>query len=125
MPGVLRYGPASARFWHLGRADFAAYLCMHDGAEEIGIRLLLVDELGLFRASLARFLASEPGFEVVECGSCSEALDILRSSKADAILSDFEIGGEPGDDFIAAARSAGFQGHFLIVADHPIFGNRL
>jgi two-component system, NarL family, nitrate/nitrite response regulator NarL len=92
---------------------------MNDGAETIGTRLLLVDELGLFRASLARFLASEPGLEVEECGSYGEALDVLRSSRADTILLDFEIGGEHGDDFVTAARGAGFQGHFLIVAGSP------
>ena len=92
---------------------------MSDGSEQIRTRLLLVDELGLFRASLARFLASEPDFEVVECGSCGEALDTLRGSQADTILLDFEIGGEHGDDFIAAARNAGFGGHFLILAGSP------
>ena len=43
------------------------------------IRILVVDELGLFRASLAHFLASEPDFEVVgECGTSAEALDLLK-----------------------------------------------
>ena len=43
------------------------------------IRILLVDELGLFRASLAHFLASEPDFDVVgECCTAAEALGLLR-----------------------------------------------
>ncbi len=37
---------------------------MSDQLQERRVRLVLVDELGLFRESLARFLASEPGFEV-------------------------------------------------------------
>ncbi len=92
---------------------------MNEDVAETGACLLLVDELGLFRASLARFLASEPGFEIVECGSYGEALEVLRNSKADTILLDFEIGGEHAEDFIAAVRTAGFQGHFLILAGSP------
>ena len=37
------------------------------------IRLLLVDDHALFRASVARLLQAEPGFEVVaDCSSCSD-----------------------------------------------------
>jgi len=80
-------------------------------------RLVLVDEISLFRASLAHFLASEPGFEVVgECGTCAEALEVLKSSAPDVVLLDFEIGAEQGADLIAASRRVEFQGHFLMVA---------
>jgi DNA-binding NarL/FixJ family response regulator len=79
------------------------------------IRLLLVDEFALFRGSLGRFLASEPGFEVVgECGTCEKALEILKSVPADVVLFDFDA--EFGEDFILAARQAGYEGRFLIVA---------
>lgn len=81
------------------------------------IRLVLLDELGLFRASLSRFLASQPGFEVAaECGSAAETLEILKNSAVDLVLLDFEIGAEHGNDFICAARQAGYKGRFLIVA---------
>ena len=81
------------------------------------IRLILLDELALFRASLGRYLASELGFDVVgQCGTCSEALETLKRTTADVILLDFEIGTEHGDDFISAARQLGYQGRFLIVA---------
>jgi DNA-binding NarL/FixJ family response regulator len=87
--------------------------------EEIGtnsIRLILLDNHALFRASLARFLALEHGFEVVgECGSPAEALGILRDSTVDVVLLDFYLGPEQGNDFIPAARKAGYQGRFLIV----------
>jgi len=80
-------------------------------------RLVLVDELGLFRTSLSQLLASEPGLEVVgACGTAAEALDILGGSAVDVVLLDFEIGTEQGSDFISAARQSGYQGRFLIVA---------
>src|SRR5580658_7358647 len=84
------------------------------------IRIVLVDQLGLFRASLARFLASEPDFEVVgECGTAAEALGLLKGSTPDVILLDFEVGAERGTDFMSAARQANYQGHFLILAGAP------
>lgn len=76
---------------------------------------MLLDEQALFRASLARFLASQPGFEVVgECGTSADALEILKASPVDVVLLDFDR--SRGDPFIPAARNAGYQGRFLIVA---------
>jgi two-component system nitrate/nitrite response regulator NarL len=86
------------------------------------IRLVLLDGYGLFRSSLARFLGSEPDLEVAgECGSFAEALGVLagemaKGSTVDLVLLDFDIGTEHGNDFISAAREAGYQGRFLIVA---------
>ncbi|MFZ0590564.1 MAG: response regulator transcription factor [Bryobacteraceae bacterium] len=93
---------------------------MSGQSQERRVRLVLVDELGLFRESLARFLASEPGFEVTgQCGTSADALELLKTSAADVILLDFEVGTEHGNDFISAARQANYQGHFLIVAGAP------
>jgi len=84
--------------------------------EQKPIRLALVDEHGLFRSSLARFLALEGGFEVVgEGGTATEALEILRHCTVDVVLLDFDICTEQGEDLIFAARQAGYQGRFLIV----------
>jgi DNA-binding NarL/FixJ family response regulator len=81
------------------------------------IRLILLDDQALFRASLGRLLASEPGFEVVgECGNSAEALQILSASPADVVLLDFGHVTEDGDGFMSVARRNGYQGHFLIVA---------
>jgi DNA-binding NarL/FixJ family response regulator len=86
-------------------------------ADENRIRLVVLDEHGLFRASLARLLASEGGFEVVgECGTSAEALEILNGSPADVILLDFDLSPEDVTDVMSAARKAGYQGRFLIVA---------
>jgi DNA-binding NarL/FixJ family response regulator len=90
------------------------------GPDAVNIRVLLIDALGLFRASLSRLLASESGFEVTgECGTASEALELLRhgpETEVDVILLDFDLGTEHVGDFIPAARSAGYQGRFLVVS---------
>jgi two-component system, NarL family, nitrate/nitrite response regulator NarL len=81
------------------------------------IRLVILDQLGLFRVSLGRLLASEQGFEVAgECATPAEALAILARVPIDLILLDFDVCTEHGGDFISAARAAGYQGRFLIVA---------
>lgn len=83
------------------------------------IRVLLIDALGLFRASLAHLLSSE-GFQVAgECGTSVEALAILNDPavpRIDIILLEFDLGTEHAADFIPAARNVGYQGHFFIVA---------
>ena len=90
---------------------------MHDQTNENRVRLVVLDNHGLFRASLARLLASVSGFEVVgECGTSAEALEMLNGSPVDVVLLDFDFGAEHANDLISAARKAGYRGRFLIVA---------
>ena len=90
---------------------------VHDQTDENRIRLVVLDDHGLFRASLAKLLASECGFEVVgECGTSAEALEMLNGSPVDVVLLDFDVGAEHSNDLISAARKAGYRGRFLIVA---------
>jgi len=90
---------------------------MHEQTQENRIRLVLVDDQALFRASLGRFLASQPGLEVAgECGTATEALEILKGSSVDVVLLDLDLRTERADDLISAARRAGYTGRFLIVA---------
>jgi two-component system nitrate/nitrite response regulator NarL len=90
---------------------------MNDQMQKSRIRLVLLDDCGLFRASLSRLLASEPDLEVAgECSTCAEALEILKESTVDLVLLDFDVGAELANDFIFAARQAGYQGRFLILA---------
>lgn len=85
--------------------------------QERQLRLVLLDDHALFRACLGHLLASEPDLEVVgECGTSAEALEILKASSVDVVLVDFNFGTEHGNDFITAARHAGYAGRFLIVA---------
>jgi DNA-binding NarL/FixJ family response regulator len=90
---------------------------MPEQTVENRIRLVLVDDQVLLRASLGRFLATQPGLELVgECGTAAEALEILNGSPVDIVLLDLYLRTERGDDLISAARSAGYKGRFLIVA---------
>jgi hypothetical protein len=89
---------------------------MSNNTQEHQLRLVLLDECGLFRASLGHLLTSENDLEVVgECGSSAEALEILKGSAVDVVLLDFNFGTEHVNDFISAARKAGYQGRFLVV----------
>jgi DNA-binding NarL/FixJ family response regulator len=70
--------------------------------EECRIRLVLVDEQVLLRASLSRFLATQPGFEVVgECATAAEALAILSGSSVDIVLMDLDRRTESRDEFVS------------------------
>jgi two-component system, NarL family, nitrate/nitrite response regulator NarL len=85
--------------------------------DEKHIRLLLIDDHTLFRESVARLLQSEPGFEVVaHCGSGTEAMHIMESSKdIDVVLLDLDLGQERGADFLDRLRDLRFGGKVLLV----------
>ena len=90
---------------------------MNQPPHENPIRLVLLDDQALFRASLARLLASEPGIDLVgECGNSAEALEMLSASPVDIVLLDFDHATVDGGGFMSAARRNGYQGRFLIVA---------
>lgn len=85
--------------------------------ERKSVRVLLVDDHALFRESVARFLNSEAGFDVVaHCGSGTEALKIIKSSSViDIILLDLDLGQETGVDFLDGLRNVKFTGKVLLV----------
>jgi two-component system nitrate/nitrite response regulator NarL len=86
------------------------------------LRLAILDDYGLFRASLARFLSAESDIEVAgDFGTSADALESLareagNGSPIDLVLLGFDVSPEHGNDFISAARQAGYQGRFLILA---------
>jgi two-component system nitrate/nitrite response regulator NarL len=80
------------------------------------IRILLIDDHALFRETVARFLGSEPGFQVVgECGSVDGALETLRRERVDIVLLDVDLGGLNGKHFMDRAKERGFGGQVLVV----------
>lgn len=92
-----------------------AMATMDQTTGESTIRVILLDALGLSRASLARFLAAA-GFEISgECATSGEVLDVLKRSAADVILLDFDLCADPGE-FISTARQAGYEGRFLAIS---------
>jgi two-component system, NarL family, nitrate/nitrite response regulator NarL len=79
-------------------------------------RLLLLDDHALFRESVSRLLAAEPGFEVVaHCGTIEEALQVIRRKSIDLVLLDFDLGEHDGREFLRLAREQGFAGKILVV----------
>jgi DNA-binding NarL/FixJ family response regulator len=91
---------------------------VNEQTQERQIRLLLLDNQALFRASLSHLLASQRGLQVVgECGSPEEALALLSASPVDVILLDPFHATEGGNGFMPAARRSGYQGRFLVVAE--------
>lgn len=77
------------------------------------IRLVLLDDHTLFRESLARFLGSERGFELVaQCSTTPEALKCLKDARVDVVLVDLSIAKE----FMDCARKARYRGRSLVVA---------
>ncbi|MDE3195947.1 MAG: response regulator transcription factor [Acidobacteriota bacterium] len=84
------------------------------------IRLLLLDDHCLFRASLSRFLSSVQGFEVAaEYATGAQAFETLSSNSVNVVLLDLDPDAGRGGEILSGARAAGFTGSFLIVADTP------
>jgi DNA-binding NarL/FixJ family response regulator len=80
------------------------------------IRLLLLDDHILFREGLRRLLLSETDFfTVAECGTPTEALEILKSSEVDLVLLDYDLEDDTGTRFLARAVEAGYKGRTLMV----------
>lgn len=78
--------------------------------------ILLVDDHALFRDSVARFLDSDPGFQIVGgCASVPEASEFLLANPVDLVLLDFDLGERDGIDFMNAAAAIGYRGKVLLV----------
>jgi DNA-binding NarL/FixJ family response regulator len=80
------------------------------------IRILLVDDHGLFRESLSRLLEAEPDFRITAtCATVREAWDALSAEPVDVVLLDFDLGEEQGTAFLEEARRRRFLGRILMV----------
>lgn len=61
------------------------------------IRIVMVDDHGLFRESLGRLLENTPEFRIVgRCGNSSETLELLSRIQSDVVLLDYDLGEETG-----------------------------
>jgi two-component system nitrate/nitrite response regulator NarL len=71
------------------------------------IRILLVDDHAIFRESLQRLLAGEPGLLVVgDCATISEAKRIISEKAVDVVLLDYDLGEEAGTDLLQFLHEA-------------------
>jgi two-component system, NarL family, nitrate/nitrite response regulator NarL len=80
------------------------------------VHILLLDDHALFRESVSRLLAADPGFDVAaHCGTIEEALQILKHKSIGLVLLDFDLGEHDGREFIRLAKAQGFRGKILVV----------
>ena len=80
------------------------------------VHILLLDDHALFRESVGRLLAAEPGFDVAaHCGTIEEALHFLKQKSIDVVLLDFDLGAHDGREFVRLAEAQGFKGKILVV----------
>jgi len=69
------------------------------------VRILIIDDHTIFRESLLRLLAGEPGMQVVEhCGTVAEGRNILAETTIDVVLLDYDLGEESGTDLLKYLR---------------------
>lgn len=80
------------------------------------IRVLIVDDHTLFRESLSRLLEADTECKIVgACASVQEALKIVAVEQIDLVLLDFDLGENPGTQFLEESKRRGFNGSVLMV----------
>ncbi len=78
--------------------------------------LLLVEDHTMFREGLVETLKGKPNLRVVgQCGSSSEALELLKQIRPNLVLLDIGLGAERALDFVMKSREVGFEGRVLVV----------
>jgi len=80
------------------------------------IRVMIVEDQGMVRMFLERWLAGLPGFTLVgSARSGEEALPLVESARPDVVLVDFQLPGMDGLEFMQAARQVRPQLRALVV----------
>lgn len=80
------------------------------------IRILIVDDHGLFREGLARLLESKQEFQMIgTCASSAQAIAALSRTPADVVLLDYDLGDARATNFIAELKARQNQARILIV----------
>ena len=85
-------------------------------SQQSPIQILIADDHGLFRESLARLLATEAGFEIIaQCATTDEARIVIRTDRVDVVLLDFDFGEYDCTNLVRSAVAEGFTGKILLV----------
>jgi DNA-binding NarL/FixJ family response regulator len=80
-------------------------------------RVLLVEDMGMFRAFLEKWVASVPGFLLAgSAGSGEAALALLEAARPDVLIVDLQLPGMGGLDFVRAARQVRPQVRALVLS---------
>jgi DNA-binding NtrC family response regulator len=77
-------------------------------------RILIVDDERSIRELLEIFLRKE-GYEVQKAQSVTEALDLIKSTEFDLIVSDIRMPEMSGIDLLRHVRSNNFNGQFILL----------
>jgi two-component system chemotaxis response regulator CheB len=81
------------------------------------LRVMIVDDSSVARAILSRMIGAHADFEIVgEAGSADDALDVLRTLRADVILLDVEMPGASGLEALPEILRMGRGARVLIVS---------
>jgi DNA-binding NarL/FixJ family response regulator len=80
------------------------------------VRVLIVDDHTLFRESLSRLLESETEYKIVgTCASVDDALKIIAAEAVNLVLLDYDLGEQPGTQFLNEVKKKEFTGRVLMV----------
>ena len=80
------------------------------------VRTLVVEDQGMFRAFLLRWLAGQPQFNVVgSAASAEEGLKLVREQEPDLLMVDLHLPGIDGLELVRAARQIRPQVRSLIL----------
>ncbi len=81
------------------------------------IRVLLVEDMGMFRAFLERWLAGLPRFALAaSVGSAEEALAIMDTARPEVLIVDLQLPGIDGLELVRAARQTRPQVRALVLS---------
>ena len=86
---------------------------------EAGVRrVLLIDDDPDYLVVLALAIKRTPGIETVTANSAEDALTLLDTESFDLILTDLQLPGRSGLEFVRAARERGFRAPILVLTAH-------
>lgn len=81
------------------------------------IRTMIVEDQGMVRAFLERWLSSIPRFTLIaSAGSGEAALELVEATRPDVVLVDFQLPGMDGLEFIRSARQLRPQLRALVLS---------
>lgn len=86
-------------------------------AESRAIRVLIVEDMGMFRAFLEKWLAGLPRFTLAgSVGSAEEALAVMDVLRPEVLLVDLQLPGIDGLELVRAARQTRPQVRALVLS---------
>lgn len=82
------------------------------------LRVAVLDDNAMFRRTLMRLIARQPGMTVVAEGASGAELDELLGGDAEWLLLDLEVGGESGFDLLGRCRAGAPDLGVILLTGH-------